>query len=223
MPRMGRIVAVDMPHHITQRGNYQNAVFADDGDRQIYLKYIYKASKEANLRILAYCLMDNHVHFIAIPQEENSLAKTFNTAHMRYSQYFNKKRKVKGHLWQGRLFSCVLDETHLISAVRYIERNPVRAKMVKSPLDWKYSSAKAHTGGKEEFLCSVKELFNYIEFDEKKWKKYIIEKDEKEDKDNIVKHTASGRPLGSADFIARLENKLGKRLHALPWGRPVKK
>lgn len=220
---MGRVVAVDLPHHITQRGNYQNDVFANDRDRQIYLEFICKASDAANLRILAYCLMTNHVHFIAIPREENSLAKAFNTAHMRYSQYFNKKRKLKGHLWQGRFFSCVLDEAHLISAVRYVERNPVRAKMVKKPWDWKYSSAKAHTGGKEEFVHSVKELFNYIEFDAKKWKEYIVEKDEKEDRDNIIKHTASGRPLGSVDFISRLENKLGKRLHALPWGRPAKK
>mgnify|MGYP003973822927 FL=1 len=65
--------------------------------------------------------MTNHVHFVCVPEQEDTLARTFNTLHMRYSQYLNHKRKLKGHLWQGRFYSCTLDERHLYSAVRYVE------------------------------------------------------------------------------------------------------
>ena len=86
MPRIARVVAVGIPHHITQRGNYRQDVFLDDSDRRKYLLWIQEYSQKYHLNILAYCLMRNHVHFIAIPQKEDSLARTFNTAHMRYSQ-----------------------------------------------------------------------------------------------------------------------------------------
>ena len=80
--------------------------------------------------------MPNHVHFIAIPQQKYSLAKTFNACHMRYSQYYNKKKNKKGHLWQGRFYSCALYAKHLYEAVRYVENNPVRAKIVKKAEQW---------------------------------------------------------------------------------------
>ncbi|MCL0086503.1 transposase [Thermodesulfovibrionales bacterium] len=116
MPRITRIVAVGLPHHITQRGNYRQNVFLDDNDRKHYLSWIHEYSTTYSLSLLAYCLMDNHVHFIAIPKREDSLAKTFNTSHIRYSHYFNKKIKTTGHLWQGRFYSCILDEPHLVVA-----------------------------------------------------------------------------------------------------------
>ena len=86
MPRIARVVAVGIPHHITQRGNYRQDVFLDDSDRRKYLLWIQEYSQKYHLNILVYCLMRNHAHFIAIPQKEDSLARTFNTAHMRYSQ-----------------------------------------------------------------------------------------------------------------------------------------
>ena len=102
MPRVARIVAPGYPHHITQRGNYAQEVFPEDSDRQQYLEWIAEYSKKHEVSLLGYCLMGNHVHFIAVPRKDDSLAKTFNAAHMRYSQYINKKRNVRGHLWQGR-------------------------------------------------------------------------------------------------------------------------
>ena len=75
-------------------------------------------STEHNLDIIAYCLMTNHVHFIAIPPKEETLSKVFNTVHMRYAHYLNRQRKVKGHLWQGRFYSCALDDAHLYRAIR---------------------------------------------------------------------------------------------------------
>ncbi len=100
MPRIGRVVAVGLPHHITQRGNYRQDIFSDDSDREKYLEWFREYSNKYELSELGYCLMTNHVHFIVIPNKEDSLAKTFNTTNMRYSQYFNRKRK-KGIYGKG--------------------------------------------------------------------------------------------------------------------------
>ena len=142
MPRIARIVAPGLPHHVTQRGNYRQNVFDDDSDRRRYLLWLKEYSHRYDLSILAYCLMSNHVHFIVIPQNDDSIARAFNAAHMLYSQYHNKKINITGHLWQGRFFSCVLDDRHLIATARYIERNPVRALIVKKPYEYIWSSAK---------------------------------------------------------------------------------
>ncbi len=144
MPRIARAVAVGFPHHITQRGNYRQRVFESDADYLQYLEWLQFYSKKYTVKIWAYCLMSNHVHFIAVPNEEDSLAKTFNTLHMRYSQYVHMRKECRGHLWQGRFFSCVLDERHLYSGVRYVENNPVRAHMVKRAEQYRWSSARAH-------------------------------------------------------------------------------
>jgi len=133
MPRIARAVAKGYPHHVTQRGNYRQTVFEDDEAFIQYKTWLKEYGQKFGLEIRADCLMTNHVHFVCVPQREDSLAKTFDTLHMRYSQYFNRKKGAIGHLWQGRFFSCSLDETHLYAAIRSIEKNSLRAKIVRSP------------------------------------------------------------------------------------------
>jgi len=222
MPRIARVVAVGLPHHITQRGNYQQDVFFEPDDRRQYLSWIREYSLKYSLSILAYCLMQNHVHFIAIPNEIDSLAKTFNAAHMRYAQYFNKKLKQRGHLWQGRFYSCILDEPHLLLAARYIERNPVRAGLVKKPWQWLWSSAISHANGKENGLIKLGDLLGIISMSSNSWAKYIDSSEEKNFLQRVRKQTLAGHPLGSMTFIEKLEAKFGRRLCALPIGRPKK-
>ena len=103
MPRQARIVIPEVAHHVTQRGNYRQRIFQREGDYKQYGEWVSDYSQKSGLKILAYCLMSNHVHFICIPEKEDSLARTFNTVNMRYAR--NKKRKLKGHLWQGRFYS----------------------------------------------------------------------------------------------------------------------
>ncbi len=136
MPRVSRAVAIGHPHHITQRGNYRQAVFAEKGDYVRYLELLADFCPKYDLDIWAYCLMPNHIHMVAVPGRQESLARLFNTVHMLYAQYFNRKRDATGHLWQGRFFSCVLDERHLYAAVRYVEMNPVRGGIVPVPQDY---------------------------------------------------------------------------------------
>jgi len=188
-------------------------VFKSRKDRKQYLALIQEYSEKFGLSILAYCLMNNHVHFIAVPSRENSLAKTFNNTHMRYAQYFNKKLKAKGHLWQGRYYSCVLDNSHLLSAARYVERNPVRAGLVKKPWEWEWSSSRANVSGKTQ-------LFEFIDMSPLGWKRYTMKQDEKALCGAIRTHSQTGWPLGGIAFVAELEKKMERRLRALPRGRP---
>jgi len=220
MPRIARVVAVGLPHHITQRGNYKQPVFRNDYDRKLYISWIEEYSEKYSLKILAFCLMINHVHFIAIPETENALAKVFNTAHMRYSQYFNKTNHLMGHLWQSRFYSCALDEPHFIASIRYVERNPVRANLVKNPWEWPWSSASSHINQKGESLIKLFDFSKIIDIPDDFWQEYICSNDNPEIIDGIRKHSLTGRPLGTEAFIKKLEEKFGKRLQALPRGKP---
>lgn len=217
MPRIARAVATGYPHHITQRGNYQQHVFEVEQDYAQYLHWLKEYSQKYFLKIWAYCLMNNHVHFVCVPMENDSLAKTFNTLYMRYSQYFNKRKKALGHLWQGRFYSSSLDERHLYAAIRYIENNPVRAKIVERPHEYKWSSAKAHISGGDD---SVLTGDCYLVKEMRDWLSYLTEKDDKTLIDNIRNNSKTGRPCGDETFMQKIESVLGRRLNALPKGRP---
>lgn len=222
MPRIARVVAVGYPHHITQRGNYGQDIFTNDAEREKYLSLIHDESKRYELVILAYCLMKNHVHFIVVPAKEDTMGKVFKYVNMKYSQYFNKKRKVTGHLFQGRFFSSVMDESHTLACSRYLERNPVRASIVTKPWHWKWSSARIHCGLEKSDKMNVNQLFNYIEEEQKTWKEFIAEKDDLHELKNIREQTIKGRPLADISFVKKLEKKLRRLLIPKPRGRPKK-
>ena len=150
MPRAARVVFEGVVHHITQRGNYRQNIFEDSADRKKYIEFVSEYSRKYQMKIYAYCLMTNHVHFLAAPLRRDSLAMTFKYTNMRYSSYFNKKNRRSGHLWQGRYYSCPLHHDHALEALRYVERNPVRAKMVRLPWEYEWSSAREHVGFIEE-------------------------------------------------------------------------
>ena len=223
MPRIARVVAAGYPHHITQRGNYRQKIFTDDSDLEQYLSFIESESKRYGLKILAYCLMPNHIHFIGVPQSDDSMGKVFKYATMKYSQYYNKKMGASGHLFQGRFFSSVMDERHTIACARYIERNPVRAKLVKKPWDWKWSSARAHCAMIDHDTYGVKSLFDYVPDCQKGWRKFIEDMDNAEEIKRIREQTKRGRPLGESQFVKKLEGKLNRFLMLRPRGRPKKR
>ncbi|MEW6739479.1 MAG: transposase [Nitrospirota bacterium] len=219
MPRIARAVAVGFPHHITQRGNYRQRVFEKDDDYFRYLEWLQIYSKKYALKIWGYCLMSNHVHFIAVPMEDDSLAKTFNTLHMRYSQYINSRQENRGHLWQGRFFSCALDEKHLYAAMRYVENNSVRARIVKKAEDYRWSSAYAHARGKmDKVLADDCYMVERI----KDWSAYLREKEDTVLVEDIRQSTKTGRPCGDDRFVMKMEKLLERKLTALPKGRPRK-
>jgi putative transposase len=222
MPRIARITVSGMPHHVTQRGNYRQRVFEKEKDFQEYVKLINECSDKFGLDILAYCLMNNHVHFVVIPRDKESLAKTFNTTHMRYAQYVNKKKKAYGHLWQGRFYSSILDEVHLLETVRYVERNPVRAKMVKKAWEWKWSSAGEHAG-ESGSAVKLKESSLLKEIIRDNWKENLTKKEEEKEMEEIRSRTKTGRPIAGEKLLKELEERFKMKLGEKPKGRPKKK
>lgn len=223
MPRIARLVALDLPHHVTQRGNYRLDIFKTDSDRQIYLKLLLEESRKFKLDVLAYCLMTNHVHFIAIPREADSLANTFKYVNMKYSQYFNEKKGERGHLFHGRFFSSVMDERYMITCARYIERNPVRAGMIENAWDWEWSSALVHCQLEQKDPFQLNKLFECSDIvSRNEWKQFISEPDNPQETLFIKKETIKGRPLADTSFISILENKFSRPLRPNPKGRPKK-
>ena len=128
MARIARVVVPDHWHHITQRGNRRQTVFFEDTDRTLYLQLLVQHARRCSVRIVGYCLMGNHVHLIAIPPAATALAKSLGRAHVDYARWLNLRRGETGHVWQNRFFSCPMDERHQWEALRYVERNPVRAR-----------------------------------------------------------------------------------------------
>jgi putative transposase len=219
MPRKIRIVIPNEAHHITQRGNCRQRIFEEEKDYRQYLECLERYARENEVSIQAYCLMSNHIHVIGIPNRESSLGKLFNVLSMRYSQHVNRKRKTFGHVWQGRYFSCVLDSEHLYRAIRYVERNPVRAKLVKEAWEYKWSSAREHMGMNKERKFGLKES---LKMDKEEWKKYLMG-DDKEMTEEIRKKTQRGLVVGKESFIKEIEKRLNRSLECLNIGRPKRK
>lgn len=220
MARLPRIVIPGYPHHIVQRGNRRLDVFFTDEDRQTYLYHIGNACNRYGVSIWAYCLMSNHVHFVAVPSQTDSLARCFSEAHVRYTRRINNREGWKGHLWQARFGSSVLDENHLIAAVRYVERNPVRAGIVKVAWEYPWSSAAFHTGTVTE--AGIVSSDNMIQELIGDWKAYLMEKDENKFVKAVHRESFVNRPLGDAKFIKVLEEQFRLRLSRGKAGRPVK-
>ena len=143
MARTARVVVPGSPHHIVQRGARLMKVFFSEADKNNYLKILNNQALRFGLKIWAYCLMDNHVHLVAVPEVENSLAQTMCQTHSRYTREINFREGWRGHLWQGRFFSSLLDESYLYAAVRYVEQNPVKAGLVQKAEDYHWSSARS--------------------------------------------------------------------------------
>ena len=144
MARLSRVVVPEFPHHIIQRGNRRQKVFFNEDDYSEYLKLLNTYSQRFKVDILAYCLMPNHVHLIATPHKDGSLAQAIGETHRNYTRFINFREKWRGYLWQGRFSSYLLDERYLLAATRYILLNPVKASIAKKPWDYKWSSTKHH-------------------------------------------------------------------------------
>lgn len=221
MPRLARTVAVGFAHHITQRGNNRQDVFFIDDDRRVYLALLKEQADKYALELNGYCLMNNHVHIIAIPHAEDALAKAIGRTNFRYAQYINRFHRRSGHLWQGRFYSCALDERHFWLAMKYIELNPVRARLRRKPWRYEWSSAAVHVDAKAR-----SDIVNlpgwYDRISAAQWRKELTGGLSESEVGRLRSRMHTGRPLGSDSFLSKLERVLGRRLRPLPVGRPKK-
>jgi putative transposase len=217
MARLARIAAVNIPYHVTQRGNARQVILSTDEERAVYLELLRKNIRLHKLQLLGYCLMSNHIHLVAVPRESDSLAQALKQTHGRYATYWNATYGSSGHVWQGRFYSCPLDNDHLWIALRYVERNPVRAGMVKEACAWPWSSAATHCGG--SLLDSLDlQLWNK-RWSAVTWREYLGEAENKSQIEAIRRSTHTGRPLGGEDFVHSLEEATQRKLTAQKGGR----
>ena len=146
-----------MPHHVTQQGNRRQQTFFGEEDYQHYLELISRFCRAEQVAIRAYCLMPNRVHLIVVPQSAESQRRAIGEAHRRYTRWINVREGWRGHLWQGRFASFVMDEDHLLTAARYSGSTPCAADWSgKSRYRW--SSAAAHLKRRDDVLVQVAPL-----------------------------------------------------------------
>ncbi len=208
MPKFPRLVAPGYPHHVTQRGIRKQQTFFDDSDYRAYIDLIKRLKVAAGVNIWAYCLMPNHVHLIAVPEAQRSLARLFGTAHHRYAKRVNAIHDWRGHLWQERFYSVVMDETHTLAAMRYVEMNPVRAGLCERPDEWMWSSVHGNIGKRNDEMLDESEVRNIIS----DWKSFLAEDESSGLIDSLRAQTNTGRPSGGDQFIDVLERKTGRRI-----------
>lgn len=208
MSRLARVVAPELPHHVTQCGNRREQVFFEDDDYEEYLALVGAAAHRAGTEIWAYCLIPNHVHFIMVPSQADGLRATFAEAHRRYTARINKRRGHTGHLWQGRFSSTVLDDRHCLAAARHLSLHPVRSGLADDVTRWRWSSAAALLSGADDPVANFKPLL-----DRAGDIRALLDAPEDTEAISALRNSYStGRPIGAPDWIARLEAMTARSL-----------
>lgn len=208
MPRRNRCVLPGVACHITQRGVDRRETFSCDQDRQTYLGLLRDNLVDAQVQLLAWCLMTNHVHLIAVPEREDSLAVLLRRVHGRYAQYYNTRAGRIGHLWQNRFFACVLGPDHLWTALRYVEQNPVQAGIVGWAPDYLWSSAAAHVAGVDDRGLLDMDWWRR-ESQGTDWGEVLSDR-RPAGIEELRQCTYSGKPFGSESFVAELSERFGR-------------
>jgi putative transposase len=215
MARLSRIVIPHVPHHITQRGNRRLPIFFSDDDRSTYLSLIAEACAAHGTICLGWCLMDNHVHLILVPESADGLRATLGEAHRLYSRHVNFREGWRGYLFQGRFGSYPMDDAHLMAAIRYVENNPVAAGIVARAEDWHWSSAASHVAGKRvagDRLTDVSKLGRHV----RNWRVLLRHglgaSADRASEAEIEARTRTGRPLASPEWIADAEAVMNRKL-----------
>jgi putative transposase len=195
------------------------SIFRGAEDRRAYLQFIGEEASRFGVEILSWCLMPNHTHFVAVPQDSDSLARAFGEAHRRYTRMRNFGEGVRGYLFQGRFGSCVLDERHLLAAVRYVEMNPVRAGMVGEAWEYGWSSASFHIGKTEvDPLVKDRTLLGLV----RDWSNFLS--GPSSDMESAIrKFSRTGRPAGDESFIGFVERMTRRDLSMRKAGRPPRR
>lgn len=218
MTRLARIIVPGLAHHVTQRGNRREPIFFEPGDQEVYRDLLAEQAAKARVSIWAYCLMPNHVHLVAAPEDEQGLGRAIGEAHRRYTNFINARGRWTGHLFQSRFASVAMDEAHLIAAVRYVSLNPVRARLCARAEDWAWSSARAHLAGADDGLVTVRPMLERLGGNRLA---ELLRSSPADETTFAALRGAetTGRPLGNADFIAGLERLLGRAIARRAPGR----
>ena len=208
MARLARVVIPGHPHHVTQRGNGRARTFFDDGDYAFYRNLLAENCRVAGVAIWAWCMMPNHVHLILVPSDPDGLRRALARVHRHYAGVIQARRKRTGHFWQGRFGAVAMDEEHLAAALCYVSLNPVRARLVERPQDWRWASTRAHLRGRDDGLTALAPIKDrFPDFAD-----LLASEPETNVFDSLRAAESIGRPLGGDRFLAAIERRTGRAL-----------
>lgn len=225
MPRKPRFYLPDIPAHVIQRGNCRQAVFFDTGDYHAYLNWLEEGANKYGCQVHAYCLMTNHVHILVTPEATESISLTIQYVGRHYVPYINHSYGKTGTLWEGRHKGCVISsDDYLLSCMRYIELNPVRAGMVSKPIDYCWSSYKSNATVKTNSVVIPHTLYQQLgrdpttrQFAYRELFRTALESDQVHD---IRAAVQTGTPLGNDKFRQEIEQVIGSKVGQARRGRP---
>ena len=227
MPRKPRFFLPGVTTHIVQRGHSREPVFFEDSDYRAYLDWLQEAANRYECSIHAYVLMTNHVHILATPAKQDSITRMMQYMGRRYVPYINHTYGSSGSIWEGRYKASLIGEDdYLLTCMRYIELNPVRANMVKSPAHYRWSSYRCNGQGKADPLVTAHELYSALGKSTgariAAYKALFKAHLDRGVLDDIRTAWQTGTPLGNSFFREKVEKKLGMKVGQARRGRPAK-
>ncbi len=218
MPRITRGLRSGFIYHVLNRGNGKQVVFHKDQDYEAFIDLMVKTKAQYAIKIFAYCLMPNHFHLVVMPVQAEELSKSMQwllTSHVRrYHRHYGSS----GHIWQGRFKSFIIqNDNHLLTVMRYVEVNPVRAALVGSAKEWIWSSHRELIGEKSPFLVDK----TPIELTQN-WNRYVDEPLTEKELQNIRQSVHRQSPYGTLRWQVQVSKKLGLESTLRSRGRPKK-
>lgn len=227
MPRQQRLVVEGYPHHIISRGNNRSAIFYQDRDRYLFINCLKDAKEKTKSKIYAYCLMTNHVHLLIEPSTEHGLGNMMQSLGRKYVQYVNQTYNRTGTLWEGRFKSSLVSkDEYLLACSRYIELNPVRAKMVKDPKDYPWSSFGFRAEGRTDTILDEDPVYFGLGKTKKErelnYKKSFLDNILDEELNLVRTTTQRGGIIGGKEFVDKISKLLGRDVALREKGRPKK-
>jgi putative transposase len=225
MARLPRLTLPGYPHHIIQRGNNRQAIFADSADYEALLGLLEEYSKKFQVAIHSYVLMSNHFHLLATPQTEDGVPQLLQAVGRSYVRWFNKRQERTGTLWEGRYKSTLIQaERYLLACMVYIDLNPVRAGMVASPAEFPWCSYLHYTGRRADRLITPHpfywELGNTPFAREQAYADLVAAGIGSKQQQALTEATIRGWALGEADYVAELQRRTERRVSMAKAGRP---
>ena len=228
MARLPRISLADHPHHVVQRGNNRQAVFADDGDYEAMLELLRLESRQFGIAVHAYVLMPNHFHLLVTPASADALSPMMQAIGRRYVRGFNTRHERSGTLWEGRYRSNLLQpETYLLPCMAYFDLNPVRARTAESAADYPWTSYRHYAGLRHEAWLAPHPLYwalgNTPFAREAAYAELVRSGVSAAQVDQLTRSALGGWALGDAGYVENLQKSVDRRLSIARPGRPIVK
>jgi len=232
MPRKRRLFIPDLPQHVVQRGVDRQPVFFSDSDCARYLNTFSEYAERRNISLHAYCLMTNHTHLLVSATEKGALSACMQELGRKFVSTTNRIRSRTGGLWEGRFYAGYLEpEGYLLRCMRYIELNPVRAKMVANAGAYRWSSFSANATGRENVMITPHPVYQKLG-DTQEARAYAYRKSFDEEPEGVDRSvideeirsaTRQGVLIAGTTYAADVARRLNREVTAKPRGRPKKK